>query len=112
MSTLVRVGFYSLAVVLTQLALPAGATTPAAAGGGAAERVDVRSAPHAASYGARTVLSDREADRLPDASFAPADRPGARGIATVVVAAAPKSTHRAFGVAFLLPPSRAPPAHS
>lgn len=119
MSTLVRGLFFaSLALVVGELALPGQGSTAITADAAAplVEPVQVHHEPLPASYGARSWLPNRPADKragpVADAPFA-SSRATIRSLSPVDIRAAELSR---FGPStstlLLLPPSRAPPALS
>lgn len=106
--------FASLALVVGQLALPGRASTASIAEGPAPglEPVQVHHEPHPTSYGARSWLPDRPADRFAVAAFVPSQATG-QPLSPVHVQAAESSRVGASTAALLfLPHSRAPPALS
>lgn len=113
MSNFVRATFFaSLTFALAQFALPERSSQAERGAGSEAGIVRVQHVPHPATSGARTFLTDRFAYGDADAPFAPTAATDHEVTCIVVIAPEPVTSGAGLDADVLLPPSRAPPAHS
>jgi hypothetical protein len=113
MSNFVRATFFaSLTFLLAHVALPERSNQAERGADSEAGIVRVQHVPHPATSGARTFPTERLACGDADASVAPTAATDHEVICSAVIAPEPVTSGAGLDADVLLPPSRAPPAHS